>query len=138
MIITPNYILHNGIFYSLSELTHYGVQGMKWGVRRYQNEDGTLTAEGEKRLKLGGYAGEDDDPMNYRNTKYGRNAYDYAKRWEKDYGYIPINRLRFDTGYEDLRDRGREYVSDDYDWNRTSMDSIYDSYREYRDSEEWN
>lgn len=28
------------------ELYHHGVQGMKWGVRRYQNEDGSLTEEG--------------------------------------------------------------------------------------------
>lgn len=30
-------------------LTHYGIKGMKWGVRRYQNEDGSLTAAGKKR-----------------------------------------------------------------------------------------
>lgn len=30
-------------------LMHFGVKGMKWGVRKYQNEDGTLTSEGEKR-----------------------------------------------------------------------------------------
>lgn len=30
-------------------LAHYGVKGQKWGVRRYQNEDGTLTEEGKKR-----------------------------------------------------------------------------------------
>ena len=32
-----------------NELYHYGIQGMRWGVRRFQNSDGTLTAEGEKR-----------------------------------------------------------------------------------------
>ena len=30
-------------------LVHYGVKGMKWGVRRYQNEDGSLTPKGKKR-----------------------------------------------------------------------------------------
>jgi len=33
----------------LNVLAHYGVRGMKWGVRRYQNADGTLTSEGAKR-----------------------------------------------------------------------------------------
>lgn len=31
------------------ELYHYGKRGMKWGVRRYQNEDGSLTDAGKKR-----------------------------------------------------------------------------------------
>ena len=30
-------------------LQHYGIKGQKWGVRRFQNEDGTLTAEGKGR-----------------------------------------------------------------------------------------
>ena len=32
-------------------LAHHGIKGQKWGVRRYQNEDGTLTAEGKKRYR---------------------------------------------------------------------------------------
>lgn len=35
---------------SNGELYHYGVKGQKWGVRRYQNADGTLTEAGRKRL----------------------------------------------------------------------------------------
>lgn len=32
-----------------NELQHAGIKGMKWGVRRYQNKDGTLTDAGKKR-----------------------------------------------------------------------------------------
>lgn len=30
-------------------LAHHGIKGMKWGIRRYQNPDGTLTEEGKRR-----------------------------------------------------------------------------------------
>lgn len=49
-----------------NELMHYGVLGMKWGVRRYQNRDGTLTSSGKKKaLKL-----QNDYTELIRNHKY--------------------------------------------------------------------
>ena len=36
------------------ELKHYGIKGQKWGVRRYQNKDGSLTTYGIQRLKEAG------------------------------------------------------------------------------------
>ena len=47
-----NYILTSGgTFMSGNELRHYGIKGMRWGIRRYQNPDGSLTPAGRKRLE---------------------------------------------------------------------------------------
>jgi hypothetical protein len=46
--MNQNYIIING------ELYHHGIKGMKWGVRRYQNKDGSLTALGKRRAKPDG------------------------------------------------------------------------------------
>lgn len=35
--------------YKSESLVHYGIKGMKWGVRRYQNKDGSLTSAGKNR-----------------------------------------------------------------------------------------
>lgn len=50
----------------MNELYHHGIQGQKWGRRRWQNEDGTLTDDGKKRYlkdstkrKIGGFVGGD-------------------------------------------------------------------------------
>lgn len=50
------------------ELMHYGIKGQKWGVRRFQNEDGTLTPAGRKKYKL------EIKEENRKAFEYGREA----------------------------------------------------------------
>lgn len=38
-----------------NDLRHHGIKGMKWGVRRYQNNDGSLTPAGKKRYYSADY-----------------------------------------------------------------------------------
>ena len=47
-------------FIEHSCLSHHGILGMKWGIRRYQNKDGSLTAAGRKHYGVGG-SGYDKD-----------------------------------------------------------------------------
>lgn len=68
----------NTIYYESSDtLQHYGVRGMKWGVRRYQNPDGSWTDAGEKRY--GGNVGK--ARLNYDKAKDDRvKAFDIYNR----------------------------------------------------------
>ena len=51
-----------------NELMHYGIKGQKWGVRRFQNEDGTLTTAGRKKYKM------DIKEENKKAFEYGKEA----------------------------------------------------------------
>lgn len=55
-------------------LAHHGIKGMKWGVRRYQNSDGSLTAAGKKRQ-----ARIDASDQKYRDKQMIKTAKYYDK-----------------------------------------------------------
>lgn len=49
-------------------LEHHGVKGQKWGVRRYQNPDGTLTVEGKRRVSTYAKPKSTENPYSKRRT----------------------------------------------------------------------
>ena len=64
------------------ELYHFGVKGMKWGVRRYQNEDGSLTSLGKKRNQMRSdrkIAKKRQTTSNIVNAEYSRREFEDAK-----------------------------------------------------------
>lgn len=83
-----------GIEYILTsngELYHHGTKGMKWGVRRYQNADGSLTAAGKKRYykeaDRAGYKEESASGARYKKTNKGRDVERYnadPDKWVDD------------------------------------------------------
>lgn len=63
------------------ELYHYGIDGMKWGIRRYQNPDGTLTEEGKRRYR-------DDENSAYNTVE----DYAVSRKYYKDAGNVGIKK----------------------------------------------
>lgn len=56
-----------------NELYHWGIKGMRWGIRRYQNKDGTLTEAGRRRLGLTEYdENHNTDTVIKKGTKASR------------------------------------------------------------------
>lgn len=70
-------------------LYHHGIKGQKWGVRRYQNEDGSYTPAGEQRYNINTREGRKQLRADYKDTKRDILArkraadYEYDKKLEK-------------------------------------------------------
>lgn len=77
------------------DLYHHGVKGQKWGVRRYQNPDGTLTAYGKR-----------------RKAKGDKDAAKLSKAFEK----------HLDAYSDDLRSQKRWYFVDEHGNNSYTSD----------------
>lgn len=122
------------------ELYHYGILGMKWGVRRYQNADGTYTELGKKKIseKKNVHALVSEDYVNtgsslksissglnsgsnitrkVEQTKRQKNMkrIDVSKMTDQEL-QREVNRMNLERNYKNLKyedsNAGRMYVSD--------------------------
>ena len=83
-------------------LQHWGIKGMKWGIRRYQNKDGSLTPAGKKRYS---------DSSSSKTDLSSLSDEEIRRK---------INRLQLEKQYRDLmkpteqkkRNAGKEFVQD--------------------------
>ena len=94
--------------YESQYLQHYGILGQRWGVRRFQNEDGSYTEEGkrrygaDKRPESGTWKKSDaeylsDEELNRRNSRLQREKQyrdQTTPQWERDAGQTAKDALK--------------------------------------------
>ena len=109
-------------------ICHHGILGMKWGIRRYQNKDGSLTAAGKKRyytdydwsaksLTKKGKKALQDKTGAWKDTPAGKVAKAYDEAKDAEDRRKSQERLK---QWEELSKRGEQYLKEvdfvDTDW----------------------
>ena len=141
-----------------NSIYHHGIKGQEWGVRRFQNEDGTLTEEGKKRYRKQIQKGiRSMDSMKQKNKRnialagYNTaarrmndgfieefNKNNYKKEWDgikqedlpKEYWDNYVN--KYDKLFDDMQNRERaRYLVDLAKKNKDFQDA-YKTYKDYK------
>lgn len=104
--------------YHQAELYHHGILGQKWGVRRYQNSDGTYTAAGKARRNDSyepGKQKQSKSSSDSNSKNAGRTKKNHLKM-DNDELKEAIDRLKMEKEYiqlkKDTRSAGQAFVSD--------------------------
>lgn len=121
-----------------NHLYHHGIKGQKWGIRRFQNEDGTLTPAGIKRYHYNESANimpqkgqnrlvEDQLKDLMRNKDYRKNAKKQYKRLNKEF-FADVDK---DGLLSNIRDKKGDSVSDE-DFGAFQNYSTYRNIKTYK------
>lgn len=83
--------------YSREYLAHWGIPGMKWGVRRYQNKDGTLTPEGRIRYE------KPKEQLRNRVIEHPRSLYKNKSAFTREELEDILKNIEFDRRLKDVK-----------------------------------
>lgn len=89
---------------SSNDLMHHGIKGQRWGIRRYQNKDGSLTSEGRSRNKKRDLSDEEQSFLNEKKSYYKisdpeseKDTFDAIDSYVRKYGINPSEKVRENT-----------------------------------------
>lgn len=93
-----------------AELYHHGIKGQKWGIRRFQNEDGTYTNAGKERRNTS------DSATKAKSSEYPKQKGAFHKKLSNDELKQRIERLKLEKEYLNLKREtigpGKSFVLD--------------------------
>ena len=108
------------ILISEDELRHHGIKGQKWGIRRFQNKDGSLTNAGKKRY---------DGPAQTKKEK--KELKKSQKEWDKKFeeNYIAAYNRAAEKSDKLVAEVNKKYAKYDFsDLSDPAIKKIHDRY----------
>ncbi len=108
-----------------SSLSHFGIKGQKWGIRRYQNPDGTLTPAGKAR-----YTNNPDQLMKDYRKDWSHTYNRAAERSWTEFSKVNEKFKDVDTSSYDTKDGQRYVKAIDKAWRNVYMSELRRDYGE--------